>query len=239
MKLLPTVTDHSIDLILSDLPYGVTRNKADIPIDLASLWTQFKRVIRPKGNIVLTAQKPFSLDLIASNRPWYRYDLIWDKVLTTGFLNANRQPLRRHEEVLVFYENFKTYNPQKKRGAINHSLGKITKNRGGQNYGEIINVAQDFTGMKYPTSILRYSKHHPSEAMHPTEKPVGLFEEMVRTYSNKGDTVLDPCIGSGTTAVACIRAARNFIGMDISEKWVNISRERIKQEAESIERWIQ
>ena len=175
---------------------------------------------------MLTAQKPFSLDLIESNRPWYRYDLIWDKVLITGFLNANKRPLRRHEEILIFYEKFKTYNPQKKRGATNHSIGKGRKKN--QNYGKIIDVPQDFTGLKHPTSILRYSKPHSSAAIHPTEKPVGLFEELVRTYSNKGDTVLDNCIGSGTTAVACIRSSRNFIGIDISKKWVDVSIGRIK-----------
>ena len=135
LEILPTLKDKSIDMILCDLPYGVTQNKEDNKIHLPTLWTQYKRIIKQKGNIVLTAQFPFTSELIQSNHTWFRYDLIWDKVLVSGFLNANRQPLRQHEQVLVFYDSLGTYNPQKTRGKQTHSRGK-EKELARRNYGE-------------------------------------------------------------------------------------------------------
>ena len=228
LEVMPEIPDKSIDMILCDLPYGVTHNKKDIPIDLDKLWSQYKRIIKPSGNIILTSQFPYTLELILSNKEWFRYDLIWDKELTSGFLNANRQPLRQHEHVLIFYESLQTYNPQKTIGVKSHSKGKPkqTQNR---NYGKLGWTDADESGLKYPTSIIRFPKLHPSKAVHPTEKPVKLFEWLIRTYSNKGETILDNCIGSGTTAVACINTKRNFIGIELEEKYYKIALERIAQ----------
>ena len=215
-------------MILCDLPYGVTQNKDDVPINLKSLWMQYKRIIKSSGNMVLTSQFPYTLELILSNRGWFRYDLIWDKGLTSGFLNANRQPLRQHEHVLIFYESLGTYNPQKTKGAKSHSKGKPkeTQNR---NYGNFGWVNSDESGVKFPTSIISIIKPHPSKARHPTEKPVELFEWLIKTYSNEGDVVLDNCIGSGTTAVACINTKRNFTGIELEEKYYKIALERISK----------
>ncbi len=225
LKVMPKITDQSIDTILCDLPYGVTQNKEDNKINLQELWTQYKRIIKPKGNIILTSQFPFTSELIQSNYKWFRYDLVWDKVLITGFLNANRQPLRQHEQILVFYDSFGTYNPQKTRGKQTHDRGK-TKELNRRNYGkhEFSNI--DHRKMKFPSSILRFSKPHASVAIHPTEKPVKLFEYLIKTYSNPDEVVLDNCIGSGTTMEACQNLKRSCIGIEINPDYCELVRKR-------------
>lgn len=229
MDIMTAISDDSIDLILCDLPYGVTQNKKDITIDLEKLWLHYRRIIKERGTIVLTSQFPFTLDLINSNRKWFKYDLIWNKVLITGFLNSNRRPLRSHEHILVFYDKLGTYNPQKTKGLPTHTRGKNKTNR---NYGSFESVEADKSGDKYPTSILKFRKPHPSVARHPTEKPVELFEWLVKTYSNEGDLVLDNCIGSGTTAQACINTGRDFIGIELDEETYRTSIQRIIIEGE-------
>ncbi len=213
-------------MILSDLPYGVTQNKADIKLDSDKLWSEYKRVIKETGNIVLTSQFPYTMELIESNRSWFRYDLIWDKELVTGHLNANKRPLRSHENILIFYEKFGTYNPQKTPGKKNHTKRTNNKNSNYGNFGVIDN--KDKLGpWKHPKSILRFPKDPASNLVHPTQKPVRLFDFLVRSYSNENDIVLDTCIGSGTTAVACIISNRKYIGIDIDQKWVDYSNKRI------------
>jgi len=227
LEYLPELPENSIDLILSDLPYGVTNNSEDKPLDLDKLWDEYKRIIKDSGNIVLTAQFPFTLDVINKNLSWFRYDLVWDKELVSGHLNSNKQPLRCHEYVLVFYEKFGTYNPQKTLGRKNHKKGASNKNSNYNGY-DVIDNKDKLGPWKHPRSILKFPRDAPSKTIHPTQKPLRLFEFLVKSYSNENDVVLDNCIGSGTTAEACIRSNRDFIGIDINPKWVEYSLKRIE-----------
>ena len=230
LELMKEVEDNSINLILCDLPYGVTQNPNDKVLDLQELWKQYKRILKDDGTIVLTAQQPFTTDLINSNRDYFKYDLVWDKQLTSGFLNANKQPLRIHEQILVFYNKLGTYNPQKVRGNKSHSKGSMKSDKN-QNYGEYgkVDNTETLGEMKHPKSIISFMKPHPSKANHPTEKPIELAEWIIKTYSNEGDLVLDNCIGTGWTAIACQKLNRNFIGMEINKEFVEIAQERIFQ----------
>lgn len=225
------IKDKTIDLILTDLPYGITQNQKDIAIPMDKLWSEYKRIIKDNGAICLFAQGKFYLDLINSNKEMFRYDLVWDKVLTTGFLNANRQPLRRHEQIAVFYKKSPTYNPQFTIGNPLHGKGKNYKNKEikNNNYGKFKSLEDIRKGTreKYPTSILRFQKCHPSVSNHPTEKPIQLLEYLIKTYSNKGDLVLDSCIGAGNTIIACKNTMRNFIGFEIDKDYYDIAIERI------------
>ena len=229
LELMKDITDKSIDMILCDLPYGVTQNKWDSVIDLEKLWIQYERIIKDNGAIVLTAQDKFSAKLMISNEKIHKYNLIWDKQLTSGFLNANRMPLRVHEDILVFYKKLPTYNPQKVKGKPNHSKGKMTteENNNYGKYGKIDN--KDMLGdMKHPKSIISFQKPHPSKALHPTEKPVELMGWLIKTYTNEGDIVLDNCMGSGTTGVACKNLNRDFIGIELDKEYFKIAKQRIE-----------
>lgn len=226
MKAIP---DGSIDMILCDLPYGQTKNQWDKVIPLSDLWKEYLRVIKKNGAIVLFADGIFLADLMQSNRKMWRYNLVWDKILTSGFLNANRMPLRRHEYICVFYRSLPTYNPQMKKGVKSHSKG-TKKDLRNNNYGafQFIDNSEVHGDLKFPTSIIQFQKPHPSKSIHPTEKPIELFEYLIKTYTNAGEIVLDNCIGSGTTAVAAIRTGRQFIGFEISEEYCNIANQRTK-----------
>ena len=230
IELMQQIDDASVDMVLCDLPYGVTQNKEDKRLNLQELWKQYKRILKEDGIIVLTSQFPFTIDLINSNREWFKYDLIWDKQLSSGFLNANRMPLRVHESILIFYKKLGTYNSQKTIGKKNHSKGKEKKNRN-RNYGEFgFQDNKDKLGnLKHPTSIISIQKTHPSIALHRTEKPVELSDWLIKTYTNKGNLVLDNCIGSGWTAVSCKRNNRNFIGIDLNKDFVEASKKRIQK----------
>jgi len=231
LELMKQIEDKSVDMILCDLPYGVTQNKEDKLLDLKILWQQYKRIIKEEGVIVLTSQFPFTIDLINSNREWFKYDLIWNKILTSGFLNAKRMPLRIHEHILVFYNKLGTFNPQKFKGEKSHSKGsmKSDTNKNYGKYGKVDNT--DSLGeMKNPQSIITFQKPHPSKALHRTQKPVALFEYLIKTYTNEGNLVLDNCIGSGTTAVACQELNRNFIGIEKEQKYVDIANKRLEQQ---------
>ncbi len=230
LELMKKIEDRSIDLILCDLPYGITQNPSDKVIDLNELWKQYKRIIKENGTIVLTAQQPFTTDLINSNREMFKYELIWYKVLPSGFLNANRQPLRVHENVLVFYNRLGTYNPQKVKGNKSHSKGSMKSdiNNNYGIYGKVDNT-EELGEMKYPQSIITIIKPHPSKAKHPTEKPIELARWIIKTYSNEESLVLDNCIGVGWTAIACNQLKRNFIGIDISKGYCEIAEKRLKE----------
>ena len=225
------IDNKSIDMILCDLPYGVTRNKKDTAIPFDDLWYQYERIIKDNGAIVLTAQGMFFIDLVNSNKKLFRYDLVWDKELTSGFLNANRQPLRRHENIAVFYKKQPIYNPQFTQGKPLHGKGTAykTKELKNHNYGNFAAVGDYRKGTteKYPTSILRFPKPHPSTAVHPTQKSIELFEWLIKTYTNEGDLVLDNCMGSGTSVLACINTNRNFIGFEIDERYFNLAQNRM------------
>ena len=218
LELMPELPDASVDMILCDLPYGVTKNKWDSVNPLDKLWEQYKRIAKPNTAIVLFADGMFEANLMLSNPKWWRYNLVWDKVLTSGFLNANRMPLRSHEEICVFYQKQPTYNPQKTVGEKNHSKGRPKENAN-ENYGDynFVDNSDQLGNMKHPKSILTFPKPHPSVAVHPTQKSLELCEWLIKTYTNPGDVVLDNCMGSGTTCLAAKNTGRQH-GL-----WYNLS----------------
>lgn len=222
MKGIPT---GSVDMILCDLPYGVTSNKKDKRIPFAQMWAEYNRIIKPNGVIALFAQGIFYVDLVSSNKKMFRYDIVWDKILTTGFLNAKLMPLRRHEQIAVFYKKLPTYNPQFTEGIPLHSKGVkfMEAKLVNQNYGKFHATDDSRKGstQKYPTSIIKIQKPHPSMAKHRTEKPVEVFENQILTYTNKGDIVLDNCMGAGNCGVACINTGRKFIGIELDPDTFN------------------
>ena len=231
MKRIPS---ESINLIITDLPYQKTKNKWDSMIPLDLLWEQYDRIIKPNGAIILFGQDTFTAKVMLSNEKMHRYNLIWDKVLPS-FLNANRMPLRSHEDIMVFYKKLPQYNPQKTLGKKNHSKGK-PKEYQNNNYGEFgfIDNSEELGDMKHPKSILTFEKPHPSVSVHPTQKPAELIEWLIRAYSNGGDIILDSCMGSGTTAIACMNTNRNFIGFELDEDYYNIAQDRIKNHAQQL-----
>ena len=235
LNLMKDIPDKSVDMILCDLPYGKTNNALDKPLPLEPLWKEYMRIIKPNGAILLFGQGTFYVDLINSNPKMFRYDLVWDKRLISGFLNANRMPLRRHEQIAVFYKKLPVYNPQFSSGEPLHSKGRAYKNKAlkNQNYGEFHATDDCRVGSteKYPTSVLAFQKPHPSIAIHRTEKPVELLEWLIRTYTNEGHTVLDNCMGSGSTGVACVNTKRRFIGIELDENYFGIAKKRIELEA--------
>jgi len=238
LNLMKNISEHSIDMILCDLPYGVTKNKWDCIIPFEELWKEYKRIIKDNGVICLFAQGKFCIDLINSNKEMFRYDLIWDKMLPTGFLNANRQPLRKHEQIIIFYKKQPIYNPQFSVGKPLHGKGNKYKEKESKNnnYGRF-EKADDLrkgTTEKYPTSILQFKKNHPSVSYHPTEKPIELLEYLIKTYSNENDTILDNCMGAGSTGIACVNTNRNFIGIELNDEYFNIAKERIEREIQNV-----
>jgi site-specific DNA-methyltransferase (adenine-specific) len=228
MKRIP---DKSIDMILCDLPYGTTQNEWDSVIPLDQLWDAYSRVIKDNGMICLTCTEPFTNQIINSKPKQFKYyDLVWDKKSTTGFLNAKRQPLRRHEQILCLYKKQTTYNPiMEVRGNPRNKRSYNKKNGDGDMcYGHFENVTS-FNNEYYPTSIIEMSNANQKEKLHPTQKPIALFEYLIKTYTNEGETVLDNCIGSGTTAIACISTNRNYIGFELDKHYCDIANERIRE----------
>ncbi|MEK3955331.1 DNA-methyltransferase [Psychrobacillus sp. FSL K6-1464] len=225
MKHIP---DKSVDLILCDLPYGTTNCDWDSIIPFEELWQHYKRVIKDNGAIVLTASQPFTTKLIASNMKWFRYEWIWKKGNhVTGFQNANRMPLKNHENVCVFYKKLPTYQPQ----GIMKIKPKIVKSNpsmqvlGKQN--KTLNKYHLVRHKNYPKSILDFPRE--SKTFHPTQKPIDLFEYIIRTYTNEGETVLDNCMGGFTTAIACDNANRNWIGFELQEEYCEKGLSRINE----------
>lgn len=231
LEVMKKIKTGSIDMILCDLPYGTTRNKWDSVIPLEPLWEQYNRIIKDRGAIVLTAQTPFDKVLGVSNLKNLKYEWVWDKQLVSGFLNANRMPLKRHENVLVFYKKSPTYNPIKTLGVKSHSKGKTISQSVNNNYGNfgVVDNGDKHGNMKFPTTILSFQKPHPSKAIHPTQKPVELFEYLIKTYTNENDVVLDNCAGSGTTAIACLNTGRKYICIEQEEEYVEIINKRIEE----------
>ena len=235
LELMKDIPDKSIDMILCDLPYGTTQNKWDSVIPFDILWKEYNRIIKDNGCIALFADGLFMVDLINSNRKNWKYNLIWDKELTSGFLNANKRPLKQHEEIVIFYKKQPVYNPQFTEGKPLHGMGnkfRENKNRN-NNYGEFNscnNPSANREGdtKKYPKSILKFPRKASCCMKHPTEKATSLCEWLIKTYTNEGETVLDNCMGSGSTGVACKNTNRNFIGIEIDKKYFNIAKERIE-----------
>ena len=230
LQLMPDIPDESIDMILVDPPYQRTQNKWDSIIPLDKMWEQYLRIIKPNGCMAIFADGMFMADLMKSQAKLWRYNLVWDKVLSSGFLNANRQPLRVHEEICIFYKKPPTYNPQKILGEMNHSKGK-KKSCDNNNYGKynFVDNREELGELKHPTSILRFQKPHPSVSVHPTEKSVELCEWLIKSFTNEGATVLDSCMGSGTTGIACLNTNRIFIGMELDDNYFQISKNRIQE----------
>ncbi len=217
LELMPRICRESIDMILCDLPYGVTKNKWDSEVDLTKLWIEYERVIKPNGAIVLFGQDKFSARLMLSNDRLHRYNLVWDKGSRgSGFLNAKKMPLRNHEDILVFYKKTPVYNPQFTEGKPLHGMGSryLTGHLANNNYGvfeSCKNPSANRVGdrKKYPKSILSFNRPHPP--IFPTQKSLELCEYLIKTFTNEGALVLDNCAGSGTTGLAAKNVLRNYI----------------------------
>jgi len=252
MDVLPTLPDHSINAVIVDLPYSLTNLAWDEAIPLAPLWEQFRRVLKPTGAVILTASQPFTSELVISNRDWFKYSLVWEKSRATGFLQASKRHLKKHEDILVFSPGTivsgkthqtarnMTYNPQglaelerplRSRSRIMN--GDTLADTGGRNTlspiyrpcYQIRGHGRNQTLTNYPTSVLRY----PSETkpIHPTQKPLELMRYLVRTYTNPGDTVLDCCFGSGTTAIAAQLEGRQFVGIERDAGYYQMAKDRL------------
>ena len=234
------IADGSIDMILCDLPYKITRLKWDIMIPFEPLWEQYKRVIKPNGAIVLTASQPFTSALVMSNPKMFKYCWYWNKQAVTGFANAKKQPLRCIEDILIFYTKPPVYNPQGLvykptiqkngrsvggdtiRGDIAKSSGRGSLRTAGHQY------IQEYTN--YPRNLLEIKRD--KSKLHPTQKPVALFEYLIKTYTNAGELVLDNCMGSGTTAIACMNTGRDFIGFEVDKGYYDTACKRIEDHKE-------
>jgi DNA modification methylase len=241
---MKNIESKSVDMILCDLPYGVTAHKADIVIPFDKLWEQYERIIKDNGAIVLFSQGLFMVDLINSNRKLFRYDLIWDKKISTGFLNANRMPLRVHENILVFYKKFPTYKPHHIEfdGAFKEIKRKprekkalLKDNIWGLNYGSVkFSIPKVNDDLRHPTSLLNFKKPYCGSNLHRTQKPTDLLEFLIKTYTNDGEIVLDNTMGSGSTGVACLNTNRKFIGIEMDEHYFNVAKQRIGNEPKLI-----
>ena len=221
---MPNIPDKSIDMILCDLPYGTTQNKWDSVIDLKKLWAEYTRIIKDNGAIVLTAQGLFTAKLIISNESWFKYKIVWIKSKSTNFLNAKKQPLRKHEDICVFYKNQPTYNPQMTKGE-SYDKG-IRKDQYTGSYGDFKPRHVRSNGQRYPNDVVCYEEQNiedfvyfktaesEGKVYHPTQKPVELGRYLIRTFSNPGDTILDNACGSGSFLVAAALERRNYIGIE-------------------------
>lgn len=224
LEVMPNIPDKSIDMILCDLPYGTTQNKWDSVIDLKKLWAEYTRIIKDKGAIVLTAQGLFTAKLIISNESWFKYKIVWIKSKSTNFLNAKKQPLRKHEDICVFYKNQPTYNPQMTKGE-SYDKG-IRKDQYTGSYGDFKPRHVQSNGQRYPNDVVCYEEQDiedfvyfktaesEGKVYHPTQKPVELGRYLIRTFSNPGDTILDNACGSGSFLVAAALERRNYIGIE-------------------------
>ena len=231
LQVMQSIDDKSIDMILCDLPYNITQNQWDKMIPLDKLWEQYERIIKDHGAIVLTASQPFTSILIMSNLKLFRYEWIWVKNKSTGFLNAKKIPLKNHESILVFYKKTPNYFPQKTTG--HKPVNSYTKNTSdGNNYGETKkHIKGGGQTDRYPQTVIYFdvvnNDNSNNDKYHSTQKPVSLFEYIIKTYSKEGELVLDNTIGSGTTAIASLNTKRRFIGIEKEPDYVKIANKRI------------
>lgn len=226
MTLMQDIPDGSVDLILCDPPYGRTDCKWDSVLPFDQLWAEYNRLLKPNGAAVLFGIQPFTTQLINSNRKNFRYCWYWLKNQPTGFTYARYQPMRRVEDVCVFYKKMPTYNPQ---GlvVVEKPRRRITKDRKPGAYRIPKNYEYTPRFTNWPKNVLQFDSER---GLHPTQKPVPLLEYLVKTYTNPGDTVLDNCMGSGSTGVACVKTGRNFIGIEQNSKYYEIAQKRIMEE---------
>lgn len=242
LELMKRIPDNYVDMILCDLPYGTTACAWDTIIPFEPLWEQYHRIAKENAAIVLTASQPFTSALVMSNIKNFKYELVWDKVnKITGALNANRQPMRSHESICIFYKTQPIYNKQ-------YIMKPRIGGGGGGNFGKV--YAGDLTERKNkktiiattedvphnPVSIISIKGRSKENGLHPTQKPVALFEYLIKTYTNEGQIVMDNCIGSGTTAIAAMNTKRKFIGIEMDEKYYNIACDRIETHAQELEK---
>lgn len=229
LDIMPQLNDTVADVIIADLPYGTTYCSWDSIIPLDKLWLQYNRLIKGNGAKVFTSNQPFTTTLIHSNLECFKYEWVWNKEHASNFANSKKQPLKQHENVLVFSKGQPPYYPIKVQGKPNHKQGKSKTN---VSETRLISerVEDDLSGMKYPKSILHFPKHSSQCGLHPTQKPVDLMCYLIRTYSKEGDVVLDNTMGSGTTGVACLQTGRKFIGIENDQKYFNICCERLENE---------
>lgn len=226
MKSLP---DASVGMVLTDLPYGRTDCEWDIPLDHTALWEQLLRVARENAAFVFCADMKHAVQLINTQPKLFRYDLVWHKTAPVGFALAKRMPMRDHELVLVFYRRLPIYHPQ---GVVklDNPIRKPGKLKARGVYHGGLGKSYTVTQTGYPRSVMTFA--HDAGRIHPTQKPVALFEYLVRTYTDESDLVLDPCMGSGTTAVACVRSGRHYIGYETSEDYIQAARKRAEEAGE-------
>ena len=224
LEVIPTLVAGSVDMVLCDLPYGTTSCKWDAVIPFDALWPQYRRVVKKNAAMVFTSSQPFTTKLIASNYDDFRYCWVWEKEQGINFLFSKKQPMKVHEDVPVFYIAQPTYNPQMTKGAPYISGDGCT---GETLKGYAKKVVTKNEGWRFPRTVQKFKRE---TGLHPTQKPLALMEYLVRTYSNEGDTVLDSCMGSGTTGVACVKAGRNFIGVELDPKYFAVAKKRIEGE---------
>jgi len=231
------IPDGSVDCIICDLPYGTTACAWDTIIPFEPLWEQYKRIRKPNAPILLFGSEPFSTMIRMSNLKEFRYDWIWDKQNVTGFMNAKKMPLKCHEVVSVFYESAPIYNPQMVKGKPNH-VKNVSHDQTGsvEHYNGMArkNYFKEDPTLHYPRSIISINRESRNDHLHPTQKPVDLIRYLIRTYTNEGETILDNCMGSGTTAIACHREKRHFIGFELNKKYYDKALKRIKLEQQQL-----
>lgn len=229
LEVMQDIPDKSIDAIICDLPYGTTACKWDAVIPFEPLWAQYKRIIKDNGAIILMCGEPFTSQLINSNLTMFKYKWIWDKKFAGNFVTANKRPLNTFEEIAVFYNNQPTYNPQKTKRDKPITSGKRChpRNRTGTEENITYEAEKKTYNDKHPTTIISIPRQIGKKTNHPTQKPVALLEYLIKTYTNEGETVLDNTMGSGTTGVACVNTNRNFIGIEMDDKYFIIAEKRI------------
>lgn len=225
LELMRNIPDKSVDMILCDLPYGTTRCKWDTVISFKPLWEQYMRIIKDNRAICLFAQEPFASELRHSNLKLYKYDWIWRKPQGVNFLSAKNQPLKDYEIICVFGKKKLLYNPQMTTGkpyiSGNGNVGEV--------YGGRSKVITVNKGTRYPKSVQEFNMVSNRDRLHPTQKPVALLEYLIKTYTNEGDVVLDNCMGSGSTGVACVNTGRDFIGIELDKKYFDVACSRINE----------
>lgn len=229
------IKDSSVDLILTDLPYGVLnkRTEWDVVIPFDEMWKMVNRILKPNGLFITTSKQPFTSQLIMSNIKDFRYTLVWEKSKSTGYLNSKKMPLVSHEDIVIFYKKLPTYNPQMVKGTPYDKGNAI---RDTQSYGKqskSIHVKNE-NGLRFPRSVQYFVTAESEGGFHPTQKPIKLFEWLVSTYTNEGDTVCDITMGSGTTGVASVNTGRNFIGIELNDDYFKIAKERIEKAQNTI-----
>ena len=228
LELMKDIPDGSIDMILADLPYGTTACKWDTIIPFEPLWEQYKRIVKPNGAIVLTASQPFTSALVMSNPKMFKYEWIWEKSKAVGYLNSKIMPLIAHENIVVFSQGKTTYNAQKTSGHAPYNKGK--SHRPTDVYGKQVEVlVKNDDGTRHPRTVQYFKTAENEGKLHPTQKPVALFEYLIKTYTNEGDVVLDNTFGSCSTGIACLNTNRKFIGIEMDNNYFSIGVERIKK----------